>query len=429
MHRPVSLVALVLAALVAVPLLARQPGPPVGLFSVAAVYDVSGEVAEIVDASPDGMTLAYSDSATGEVGFVNIANPAFPFEIDTVPATGDGEPTAVAYTPDGQWVLATVRDDAFGDHWLMVINAASRVVVFNHELPGQPDSVAVSPDGRYAAIAIENERDEDVDDGVMPQPPPGSLLIVDLVGPPSSWGLRVVSMTGLAHARFPDDPEPEFVDINAQNVAAVTLQENNVVALVDLASGQVIDHWSAGTTSHLADLDEDGNVSFTDMMVDARREPDAIGWTPTGELVTANEGDYDLDLDDGEYVGGRDFTIFTADGSVVFEPGASLEMAAAAAGFYDDDRSENKGCEIEGVAIGVFINHTYAFVGAERCEFVAVYRLQGKNGKNTQLIQILPAGERPEGLKAIPSRGLFVAASEDDGTIWIYQGVPGRSGS
>ena len=41
---------------------------------------------------------------------------------------------------------------------------------------------------------------------------------------------RIVAMTGLA-AVAPDDPEPEFVDVNADNVAAVTLQENNHIAL------------------------------------------------------------------------------------------------------------------------------------------------------------------------------------------------------
>ena len=43
-------------------------------------------------------------------------------------------------------------------------------------------------------------------------------------------------LTGLAE-RFPDDPEPEYVSINASNQAAVTLQENNHVVIVDLATG------------------------------------------------------------------------------------------------------------------------------------------------------------------------------------------------
>ena len=57
-----------------------------------------------------------------------------------------------------------------------------------------------------------------------------------------------------------------------------------------------------------ADLEDDGQIVFDDLLVDSRREPDAIGWTPQGNLVTANEGDYDLDAD---FVGGRGFTIFS----------------------------------------------------------------------------------------------------------------------
>jgi len=42
---------------------------------------------------------------------------------------------------------------------------ASKTIVRAIPLAGQPDSVAVSPAGDYAAIVIENERDEDLGDG------------------------------------------------------------------------------------------------------------------------------------------------------------------------------------------------------------------------------------------------------------------------
>jgi hypothetical protein len=45
-----------------------------------------------------------------------------------------------------------------------------------------------------------------------------------------------VSLTGIAD-RFSEDPEPEFVSINKDNIAAVTLQENNHIVLVSLQSG------------------------------------------------------------------------------------------------------------------------------------------------------------------------------------------------
>ncbi|MEK8108469.1 hypothetical protein NKG94_32755 [Micromonospora sp. M12] len=44
---------------------------------------------------------------------------------------------------------------------LDVVELASRTRVASLDLGGQPDSIAISKDKRYAAIAIENERDEE----------------------------------------------------------------------------------------------------------------------------------------------------------------------------------------------------------------------------------------------------------------------------
>ena len=88
-------------------------------------------------------------------------------------------------------------------------------------------------------MAVENERDEDVNDGVLPQLPAGHVAIFDLGpdGRPTNCdAARIVDVAGLASVA-PEVPEPEFVDVNAANVAAVTLQEYNAVVLIDLASG------------------------------------------------------------------------------------------------------------------------------------------------------------------------------------------------
>jgi hypothetical protein len=201
----------------------------------------------------------------------------------------------------------------------------------------------------------------------------------------------------------------------------VTLQENNHIVIIDLVSGAVVASWSAGTTTHAADLKEDGVIAFEDTLTDARREPDAIVWTLGGRLVTANEGDYDLDLDAdaGQFSGGRDFTVYSWFGGVLFEPGASLEKAAAAAGFYDDERSANKGIEVEGVAVATYGDQTYLFTGSERGNFVAVYDFDAETSPS--LLQVLASGVSPEGLLAIPNRDLFVASNEVSGTLTIYE--------
>ena len=153
----------------------------------------------------------------------------------------DGEPTSVAVA--GGKVLAgvnTSESKAKPSGNLTVIDLAGRTIEKTCDLGGQPDFVAVSKDGAFAAIAIENERDEEINDGEIPQLPAGNLKIVPLsAGVPDCDGIKTVDLTGIA-AVAPEDPEPEFVAFNDRNEIAVTLQENNHVAIVDAASGKIV---------------------------------------------------------------------------------------------------------------------------------------------------------------------------------------------
>jgi hypothetical protein len=118
-------------------------------------------VSEIIAASENGKLLIYTDSATENIGFVDITDPANPQPAGLVDV--EGEPTSVAIVKN--YALAAVNTSpsfAAPSGQLKIIHIPSRRVVRSIELGGQPDSVAVSPDRRYAAIAIENERNEDL---------------------------------------------------------------------------------------------------------------------------------------------------------------------------------------------------------------------------------------------------------------------------
>jgi len=60
---------------------------------------------------------------------------------------------------------------------LAVVDLATKTIVREITLPGQPDAVDVSKSSAefpyYIAVAIENERDEDLGDGAPPQLPAG----------------------------------------------------------------------------------------------------------------------------------------------------------------------------------------------------------------------------------------------------------------
>ena len=150
--------------------------------------------------------------------------------------------------------------------------------------------------------------------------------------------------------------------------------------------------------------------------------------------------------------GGRSFSIRDAAGRLVFDSGDQLEQVVAARlpeGFNADNaengsvdsRSDNKGPEPEGLAIGRVAGRTYAFVGLERVGGVAVYDitvperaafvdyvatrdLSGDLAENG-------SDSGPEGLAfvAAPSsptgQPLLIVGNEISGTTTVYE-VTGR---
>jgi len=230
--------------------------------------------------------------------------------------------------------------------------------------------------------------------------------------------MKVVALTGLAEL-WPEDAEPEFVDINDAGQAVVTLQENNHIAIVDLASGEVAKHFTAGTVDlDGIDTEEDGVIRPDAASKAVKREPDAVKWLDANRFVTANEGDLDG--------GSRSFSIFDTEGKVLFDSGADLEHLAIRIGHYPEGRSDAKGAEPEGLEVASFGDDRLIFVALERASVVAVYR---DAGETPEFLQVLPSGIAPEGLVAIPSRNLLVTANEADlvedggarATVMIYE--------
>lgn len=380
--------------------------------------------AEISTVSADGNVVIYSDSPKGRIGLIDIRNPAKPLPAGFVQL--DGEPTSVATA--GRYLLVGVNTSAdfvSADGQLDVFdmkNPLTPVKVASLPMNGQPDSVAISPDGKYAAVVIENERDEDVNDGLIPQSPAGFVNVVTLKGKPANWQVRKVELEDIAPYAG-SDPEPEYVSINDFNIAAVTLQENNHIVLISLPHAQVLHDFTAGSVTLTGvDYNEDDIIAPSDTIT-KRREPDAIAWVGSF-MATANEGDYTDES--GEEGGSRGFTLFGPLGNVWYDSGVSLEHAIMRAGHYPESRSENKGIEPEGIAFSRFGLDNLLFVGSERANIVAVYDV--KNPLRPALRQLLPAGIGPEGILPIPSRNLLVVSSEEDSaddgfrsTVSIYK--------
>jgi len=269
-----------------------------------------------------------------------------------------GRPTSLAVT--GNFAIVAVDGDAGSGPdigTIEVVNLTTRTVARSFSVAGNPDAVAVSPDGTRALIAVENFNVNGSD-----QPPiPGFLISLDLsAADPASWTDSVINLTGLANINS-NDPEPENLDINEDNIAVVSLQSNNHLVIVDLETNSVTADFPAGSVS----LDDvDGTEGQTDVillnqrLVGLARQPDGVAWINNDNFVTANEG-----IDTG---GSRSFSVFDTTGALIFEAGNALDHEAARLGHYPENRSEERGNEPEGAEIGVFDQDRFAFIGSER---------------------------------------------------------------
>ena len=401
----VSLPVIALGAIVGADVSALSGAFAAPTFEQVGQYGVGEDSAAEIIAS-DGQILAYSNSDKGSIDFVSIIDPSNPTSITSVDV--GGEPTSVAIH-NGYAIAAINTSESFTNPsgYVAVIDLWDYQVVKEIVLAGQPDAVAISPNGKFAAVAIENERDEDLNDGLIPQYPAGNVAIVTLDGEVNYADVR--GLAGIA----PSDPEPEFVDINDKGEIVVTLQENNHLVVLD-SSGNVISHFSAGKVD-LYDIDDtkDGYYMPVGSRQGVRREPDAVAWIDDDYFATANEGDYKLKRR-GEHKrgGSRGFTIFHKDGTVVYDSGNTFENTLAKAGYWNDKRAEKKGVEPESVTVGTYGGTRMLFVGAERANAVGVYDITDLSAP--KLLQILPTGKAPEGLLALEDEGLFITSNEKD---------------
>lgn len=222
-------------------------------------------------------------------------------------------------------------------------------------------------------------------------------------------------------AIYKHDPQPEYVAISPKgDKAAITLQENNAVAIVNIAEKRIENIFGLGTTTHKADVKKDGVVSFQDDMT-ARLEPDGVTWDPSGRfLITANEGDLGKnEFKDDVKSGGRNISVWSPAGSLVYDSMNLIDEKVAAVGLYPDARSGNRGSEVENVATGIIKGNPILAVAAERANAVLFFDMT---------IPMFPvyiglgpsAGAAPEGIHKINNRNLFVSADEVEGVLSFY---------
>lgn len=452
-----------ITAAVAVPTLllgvhdASAQSPPDEGLTALGVYDsgVGEGGSEIVAVDPATDQMFITNGESNAVDIVSIFDPMAPTAVSSVDVSPYGDGIQSVAVGEGVFAVAVKAADPVANGSVVVFTTAGDFVGA-HEVGNLPDAIAFTPDGRYIVVANEAEPvcagDELLAD------PEGSISIIDTTVTGSGSGsddagtavatadfnafdqTRDALLSDGVRIFFPgstvsQDLEPEYVTISPDGTTAyVSLQENNAVAVVDIASATVTDLVPLGYKDHnvvgngLDPSNRDGAEAIENWKVLGMYMPDTIAAVELAGveyLVTANEGDardydcyseeirvgdialasppYDAsDVDDdrlgrlkttdafpSEFVdgelqqvysyGARSFTIWTTSGEVVFDSGDRIAQQLTGTDFFNldenetDGRSDDKGAEPEALAVGEIDGRTFAFVGLERSGGVMMY--------------------------------------------------------
>ena len=356
-----------------------------------------------------------------------------------------------------------------------------------------PDMVTFSPDGKFILTANEGEPND-----TYTNDPSGTISIISVN---DNYAVTTIDFSSMASQEaalklkglrifgpsksFVKDIEPEYITVSADSKTAwVTLQENNGIAKIDIASKSITNIFPLGFKDYNVDgneidpTDTDASYKAAKWNVKGVYMPDAIAVIESSNipyLFTANEGDAreykgyseilriksndvkldatkfptattlkqdlnlgrlnittalgdtdgDGDLDELYSYGSRSFSVWNGlDGSQVFDSKNDLDIRSQSIGVYDDSRSDDKSVEPEGIAIGTVGSKKVAFVAMERVDAVAIYDITSPS--KPVFLKIIKCGDAPEGVLYVPAkdsptkRSLLIISSEGDGVVKVF---------
>ncbi len=256
----------------------------------------------------------------GAVDVLDLSDPAAPRHVGKIDASAvapGAEVNSVA-VQDGLIALAIQAATKTDDGFVGFYRADTLQPLSHVNVGALPDNLVFTPDGKHVLVANEGEPSDDyqVD-------PEGSISIIDIgnIERPTvrtarftAWdgreaelraqGVRIFgpNALGTATASASRDLEPEYIAVSADSSTAwATLQENNALAKIDIASATITsikalgfkDYGAAGNGIDASDDPAELDIRerpgvFGMYMPDAIASYSAAGKT---YLVTANEGD------------------------------------------------------------------------------------------------------------------------------------------
>ena len=374
-------------------------------------------------------------------------------------------PDMLTFTPDGNRVLVANEGEAKGginpnssvsiiDLSISVLNATVNTATFTgfngqentlrnqgvRIFPGQtvsqdvePEYITVSDDGTTAWVSLQENN---------------AIAIVNIVN------AQVTSILPLGAKNFNApgnglDPSDQDGGVNINNWPVFGLYQPDTIATVTIAGQTYLISANEGDTRN-----EARRVSNQNLILDPDVFPNAATLKLTQNLGRLDVSSIDGLNAQGQYsqlfaYGGRSFSIWNVTNglSQVFDSGDDFEQILAAfsatpltASIFNSDgtpssfdsRSDNRGPEPEGLALGTVGNRLYSFVGIERAGGFMVYDITNpSNPLLTNYINDWQLGDRsPEGLLFIPAADspngtpLLIVANEVSRNVAIYSVKP-----
>ncbi len=279
-------------------------------------YSTVSSAAEIAghDAATQRLFVVNGMSATLDI--VSIANPMSPTLFASVALSpAYGIPNSVAVK--NGIVAVAVESITKTDPGKVVFFNAAGTFQSQVTVGSLPDMVTFTPDG--SRVLVANEAEPNASYSIDPE---GSISIITMTKPLTALAQSAVTTLGFGHfttatldpkvrvfgrgASIAQDIEPEYIAVAPDGLTAfVTLQENNALAVINIAAltiTQVLplgykDHSLPGNAFDGSDRDlsgSNGKINIANWPVMGMYMPDGISAWRSGSgtfLITANEGD------------------------------------------------------------------------------------------------------------------------------------------
>ncbi|MBV1897832.1 MAG: choice-of-anchor I family protein [Cycloclasticus pugetii] len=434
---------------------------------------------EISAFSPVSNRIYTTNAEENELKILNVDSNGWLSEHSTLTLIGGGPNSVTTY---GNWVAVAVE----------AVNKQDDGNVLIYDLEGNlqriikagalPDMLTFTPNGQFLIVANEGEPDDEYKND-----PEGTVTVINTnTWMPATADFNTFNSTKLKNVRIfgpgasvAQDLEPEYITVSADSSTAwISLQENNALAKLDIASATITDIYGLGYKKHQQNKNafdasnKDNAINIQTWPTYGMYQPDAIAsfeYKGSTFILSANEGDardYDgyseevrvedliLNPDafenarelqqienlgrlktttangdinnDGAHekiysYGARSFSIWDEKGSRIYDSGSDFErfLATYADNNVDNEpweegRSDDKGPEPESITTGELSGKIYAFIGLERANGIFIYDISN------------PRKPKPTGYINIEKQGdigpeglIFIKKTESHGWLIV----------